>query len=104
MCLGSGEEEKKELCQGLAQETSLRPLRWVPCAHLIDGKLEDAERRGGRSEVVQLLSGRARTHARILFPRSVMANSLQPHGLQHSRLPCPPPTPRACSNSRPLCQ
>ena len=32
MCLGSGEEEKKELCQGLAQETSLRPLRWVPCA------------------------------------------------------------------------
>ena len=26
---------------------------------------------------------------------------LQPHGLQHSRLPCPSPTPRACSNSCP---
>ena len=28
-----------------------------------------------------------------------MSDSLQPHGLQHSRLPCPSPTPRACSNS-----
>ena len=25
-----------------------------------------------------------------------------PHGLQHARLPCPSPTPRACSNSCPL--
>ena len=28
-----------------------------------------------------------------------MSNSLQPHGLQHTRLPGPSPTPRACSNS-----
>ena len=27
-----------------------------------------------------------------------------PHGLQHTRLPCPSPTPRACSNSCPLSQ
>ena len=27
----------------------------------------------------------------------VMSNSLQPHGLQHDRPPCPSPTPRACS-------
>ena len=25
-----------------------------------------------------------------------MSNSLRPHGLQHSRLPCPSPTPGAC--------
>ena len=31
-----------------------------------------------------------------------MSNSLQPHGLQHARLPCPSPTPRAYSNSCPL--
>ena len=31
-----------------------------------------------------------------------MSNSLWPHGLQHIRLPCPSPTPRACSNSYPL--
>ena len=29
-------------------------------------------------------------------------NSLQPHGLQHSRPPCPSPTPRVYSNSCPL--
>ena len=28
-----------------------------------------------------------------------MSNSSQPHGLQHTRLPCPSPSPGACSNS-----
>ena len=31
-----------------------------------------------------------------------MSVSLQPHGLQHPRFPCPSPSPRACSNSCPL--
>ena len=30
--------------------------------------------------------------------------SLQHHGLQHARPLCPSPSPRACSNSCPLCQ
>ena len=30
-----------------------------------------------------------------------MSDTLQPHGLQHTRLPCPSPTPRAYSNSCP---
>ena len=38
----------------------------------------------------------------VQFNCSVMSNSLQPHGLQHARLPCPSPTPKACSNSCPL--
>ena len=33
---------------------------------------------------------------------SVMSDSLRPHVLQHSRLPCPSPTRGACSNSFPL--
>ena len=33
------------------------------------------------------------------FSFSVMSNSLWPHGLQHTRLACPSPTPRACWNS-----
>ena len=33
-----------------------------------------------------------------------MSDSLQPHALQHARLPCPSPTSRACSNSCPLSQ
>ena len=32
------------------------------------------------------------------FSRSVMSNSLWPHGLQHPRPPCPLPTPRVYSN------
>ena len=31
-----------------------------------------------------------------------MSDSLRPHGLQHTRLPCPSWTLRACSNSSPL--
>ena len=31
-----------------------------------------------------------------------MSNSLWPHGLQHTRLLCPLPSPRVCSNSCPL--
>ena len=31
-----------------------------------------------------------------------MSNSLRPHGLQHPKLPCPSPTPGACSNWCPL--
>ena len=38
----------------------------------------------------------------LLFSHSVMTNSLQPHGLQHARLPCPSPSPAACWNSCPL--
>ena len=34
----------------------------------------------------------------VQFSCSVVSNSLGPHGLQHARLPCPSPTPGACSN------
>ena len=35
------------------------------------------------------------------FSHSLIPNSLQPYGLQQSRLPCPSPTPGAWSNSCP---
>ena len=38
-------------------------------------------------------------HSDVQFSHSVMSNSLRTHGLKHARLPCPSPTPRACSNS-----
>ena len=50
----------------------------------------------GTTDVCQFIS--------VHFSRSVVSNSLQPHGLQHASLPCPSPTPRVCSNSRPLSQ
>ena len=38
----------------------------------------------------------------LLLSCSVVSDSLQPHGLQHARLLCPSPFPRACSSSCPL--
>ena len=38
----------------------------------------------------------------LLFSRSVMSDSLRPHGLQHARPPCPSPSPGVCSHSHPL--
>ena len=38
----------------------------------------------------------------VHFSHSVMSDSLRPHGLQHSRLPCPLPTPGVCPDSCPL--
>ena len=38
----------------------------------------------------------------VQFSRSVMSDSLWPHGLQHTSLPCPSPTPGVYSNSCPL--
>ena len=35
----------------------------------------------------------------VQFSHSVISDSLWSHGLQHARLPCPSPTPGACSNS-----
>ena len=40
----------------------------------------------------------------VQFSHSVVSNSLWPHGLQHARLLCPSPTPRAYPNSCPLSQ
>ena len=35
----------------------------------------------------------------VQFSRSVVSNSLRPHGLQHTQPPCPSPTPEVYSNS-----
>ena len=46
----------------------------------------------------------------VLFTHSLqlstlcVSDSLQPHGLQHTRLPCPSLSPRVCSNSCPFSQ
>ena len=38
----------------------------------------------------------------VQFSHSVVSNSVQPHGMQHTRPPCPSPTPRIYPNSCPL--
>ena len=36
---------------------------------------------------------------KLSFSCPVMSNSLQPHGLQHARPLCPPPSPKVCPSS-----
>ena len=48
------------------------------------------------------VTGLVVTCTMLLLNCSVTSDSFQPHELQHTRLPCPSPSPRACSNSCPL--
>ena len=48
-----------------------------------------------------LFDFKAKSHS-VQFSGSVVSDSLQPHGLQHARPPCPSPTPGVYSNSCPL--
>ena len=43
-------------------------------------------------------------NASVQFSSSVISDSLRPHGLQHTRPPCPSPTPGVYPNSCPLSQ
>ena len=45
-----------------------------------------------------------RSFSSVQFSRSVVSNSLWPHGLQHARPPCPSPTPGVYPNLCPLSQ
>ena len=47
------------------------------------------------------LRKRSKNSPSVQFSRSVMSNSLQPHESQHSRPPCPSPTPGVYPNSCP---
>ena len=41
------------------------------------------------------------TISTVQSSHSIVSDSLQPHGLQHARLPCPSPIPGDCSNTCP---
>ena len=45
------------------------------------------------------MEGKSSQHILMFSSVSVVSDSLQLHGLQHARLPCPSPNSRACSNS-----
>ena len=54
------------------------------------------------SSVHEILQARILEWVSVQFS-SVVSDSLRPHGLQHTRPPCPSPTPGAYSNSCLLC-
>ena len=84
------------LAQDTTSETSVIqepfPLTWVEC-HAISWQ--------GFTDWVHWESHGSPVPC-LLFSRSVVSVSLQPHGLKHARLPCPSLSPKVCSNSCPL--
>ena len=70
---------------------------------LILGKIEGRRRRGQKR--TRWLDGIIDSYlSSVQFSLSVMSNSLRPHESQHTRPPCPSPTPGACSNLCPSSQ
>ena len=59
---------------------------------------------GAQNYVPKCLKDEQEFQVSVQFSRSVMSDSLQPHGPQHTRPPCPSPTPGVYSNSCPLSQ
>ena len=84
------------VCQGLhLRVVFLIPFHAILCKEFIVHRLH--LRRG------KICSTSLRTES-VHFIHSALSDSLWPHGLQHARLPCPSPTPRACLNSCPSSQ
>ena len=93
-------------------------VRGLKSGHSIEERMK-GRRMKERWQKVLLLSrrirkqcwGSNRNHERIIlgtrgplewwwwFSHKVVSNSLQPQVLQHTRFPCPPPSPRVCSSS-----
>ena len=72
-------------CKPSSQRRETETLIWKPISEL-------AEIRFSELDSKYLFMG-------LLFSCSVGSDSLRPHGLQHARLPCPPPSPRSSSHS-----
>ena len=69
----------------------------------------DVSEQGVRNRLAQMALVSRYEHCILLglsvqFIRSVVSDSLRPYELQHTRPPCPSPTPRVYSNSCPLSQ
>ena len=77
------------------QPVNKKPL--VQCSTWNNRLVPHQERNVSMLYVVTLLQ-----FSSVHFSHSVMSNSLQPQGLQHTRPPCPSPTPGVYPNSCPL--
>ena len=103
-CHGNPEEQRRlqipsqmSLSSGTVKGTRANPTSTIHMllhSNLVETRLAANQRRSLSTREISLL----------LFSRSVVSSSMYLHGLQHTRLPCPSPTPRACSSSCQLSQ
>ena len=94
-------EKCDDLIQGSREAIKMSsitwPLNWLVRNNVIKGRINTTAvipNLGVLLTTSQCLS--------VQLSHSVLTNSLWPHGLQHTRLPCPSRTPGACSSSCPL--
>ena len=95
----------RQVLYHLSHQGSPRILEWLAIPS--PGDLPDPEIEPGfpvlqADSLPPELPGKPHFYQSVQISHSVMSDSLRPHGLQHARLPCLSPTPRACSNSCPL--
>ena len=74
------------------------------CLFLTHYWLGDFYRNQHLGLAIFLLASQKLILSSVQFSHSVVSKSLQPHGLQHARPPCPSPTPRVYSDSCPFSQ
>ena len=75
----------------------MKPWAEGPNRHHSKEKMQTANRHMKRCSILLSISS-------VQFSRSVVSDSLRPHESQHTRPPCPSPTPGVHSDSRPLSQ
>ena len=105
-----GHPARRELGARLREAPGVGACGCVPTAGASVGTehLPWAVRGGGEADPWQpgfllvCLPGAGSPGILLLFHHSVVSNSLWPHGLQHTRLLCPPLSPGIYSNSYPL--
>ena len=84
---------KAESLRYSLETTTTLSIGYIP----IENKKFKGKKRGANkiqkdvSNLINVYASEPRKHS-VQFSHSVVSNSLQPHGLQHARLPCRSPT------------
>ena len=97
---------KDPLEEGMAidSRTPVCLLRESPWTEEPGGLQPMGSQRVRHDWVIKHSTAQTRCSSSVQFSHSVVPDSLQSHGLQHTRPPCPSATPRVYSNSCPLSQ
>ena len=82
----------------------LQICRWKGTKEPLDEGKEESEKAGLKVNIQKSKIMASSPISSVQFSRSVVSDSLRPHGLQHARPPCPSPTSTVHPNPCPLCR
>ena len=87
-----------------ADDTTLMAKREEELKSLLMKVKEESEKAGLTFNIQKMKILASGPNSSVQFSRSVMSDSLRPHGSHHARPPCPSPTSGVHSDSRPANQ